>query len=123
MRWVGIGVIVCFAVLLGGCGQSCSQDPPTPSYIDTTSNPYYLSWYTTNTDLGRVTWHNHTTSEVGEAMISGPTVEYFWPFGYYEAMHVEMYIPLASGSNNITVTSYDKGWSCGFYDEYVITYY
>lgn len=123
VRWLGMTILVGLALLLGGCGQSCSQDEPIPRVIDTTKNPYYLSWYTSDLELGRVVWDNRTTGEVGEAMISGPTLENFWPFGYYQALHVEMYIPLASGTNDIVVTRYEQGWSCGFYEEYLITYF
>ena len=115
-------VVVCLALLVTGCGQTCSQDPWPPSYIDTSSNPYHLAWRTTNTDLGRVTWLNRTTLEAGEAAIEGPFYELIWPFGYYWVMRVSMDIPLATGANDIVVTQYDRGWSCGFYDEYVITY-
>ncbi|KPK11954.1 MAG: hypothetical protein AMJ68_03925 [Acidithiobacillales bacterium SG8_45] len=112
---------VFLAVFLSGCEQ-CSQDYSDPQYIDTTISPYHLAWRTTNTDLERVTWLNRTTAEAGTAVVEGPVYEVIFPFGYFWVMKISMDIPLADGENSIVTTSYDRGSSCGFFDEYRITF-
>ena len=112
---------VFLVVILSGCEQ-CNQDYSDPQYIDTTTNLYHLAWRTTNTDLERVTWLNRTTAEAGSALVEGPIYEAIFPLGYFWLMKVSMDIPLADGENNIVTTSYDRGFSCGFFDEYRITF-
>jgi len=114
-------VYVVFALMASGCEQ-CTQDPFPPTYIDSTTSPYHLAWSTTNTDLERVTWLNKTTTEAGDGVVDGPYWEWIF-FGYAWVMHVSMDIPLAAGENIIVVFEYDRGSSCGFHDDYVITYY
>jgi hypothetical protein len=115
--------IVLLVLLVSGCGDYCSQDDWPPTYIDTTVSPYHLAYRTTNTDLERVTWLNRTTSEAGDASVEGPYYELIWPLGYFWVMRVSMDIPLVAGANDIRVMEYDRGSSCGFYDDYVITYF
>jgi len=114
-------VFILLASMVSGCEQ-CSQDPYPPSYVDATTSPYHLAWSTTNTDLERVTWLNQTTSEAGDGVVDGPYWEWIF-FGYAWVMHVSMDIPLVPGANTVVVYTYDRGSSCGFHDDYVITYY
>ena len=114
-------LLVSTAFALTACEQ-CSQDYSPPIYIDTASNPYPYFQRTTNTDLERVTWLNRTTLDAGDGLVEGPFWELIWPLGYFWVMHISMDIPVAPGENDVLVTEFDKGSSCGFWTEYVITY-
>jgi hypothetical protein len=114
-------LLVATALAITACEQ-CSQDYSPPTHIDTTSNPYPYFSRTTNTDLERVTWLNRTTLDAGDGLVEGPFLELIWPLGYFWVMHISMDITLTPGENDVLVTEFDKDSSCGFWDEYVITY-
>lgn len=105
---------------LTGCNStSCEQDYPPPFEITTSDNPYNLSFYSTDLSISSARWENITTGESGIANIS-QIYECIFPLGCGDWTHVEMYVPLTTGTN--TVYTYETSDGCEWRSDYLITY-
>ena len=114
-------LLVLLAPLLQACSESCSQDPPIPILLTVHYSPYAFVGHTSAYDINGFSWQNLTTGQSGVGTISGPIYKCFFPLcGYW--MQYSADIELQYGENLLRVTKYYADTSCGFYDDYIITY-
>lgn len=117
-RQITVLAIVMLAFFLSSCGDECSQDYPPPTETTNSSNPYSISYLSSDLGIGSTRWENITTGGSGTGSVT-QVYECLLPIGCGNWSRVSNEVQLTSGEN--AVYTYQKSDGCEWRDDYIIT--